>query len=52
MSNTLENEKKSSERLIDMIRGMSEDEADKILYLVEGWRLGENSPLTSEKKTA
>lgn len=33
--------KKSSEKLIEIIRNMSEAEADKLLYLVEGTRIGE-----------
>ena len=33
----------SAEKLIELIRGMSEVEADKILYLVEGVRVGENA---------
>lgn len=38
---TMDEMKKSSEKLIEIIRNMSEAEADKLLYLVEGTRIGE-----------
>ena len=40
----------SAEKLIELIRGMSEVEADKILYLVEGVRVGEIA--AAERKSA
>lgn len=40
--------KTSAEKLIEIIRSMPETEAERLLYLVEGTRLGE----AAAKKTA
>ncbi len=39
----MEDMRTSAEKLIELIRGMTDAEADKILYLVEGVRVGENA---------
>lgn len=42
-------EKKASEKLIELIRTMPETEAEKVYYLIQGVRVGET---TAAKATA